>query len=499
MLLYICATLPACFLYKSNINFKSIWFDEADQYWIAQGRGAFTAPLADSGGLHSIYFFNKTANLDPGGYGYLLRVWNILFGSSLESLKTFSFVFYVLSILFIVKLVLSFVQSRIFQVICLPAIMSIFYSLTPRQYALEIRPYSMALCASVGMMLAIFLYFNGPRRSRRIFLILTIMLGIWSRYNTYVFVFATFVTLLIYLVKKNISLEEILKIVFFPILSLFFIYLTTTTFQNGGKPPAYVDELLLANATHQQVLKILSTNFFRGFGLLISFGLIFITLKSVFNFKERRDSSFSEDKTLSLEIWFVAALLLSALFSILGFLPWSLNSRWSNDQYALVALGCILPLRKLNNGFLDVLGVVGVMIYLGTNSAVPSFHDRWLSTDGANPVGQNLDIFSRGGQVGIDNFNYPETLYLLEKSGEYNQGSQLLKNLTLKAYDFAVMSTEKSQFKFPHQMQYLIVSLHWDSRVDRAIQDYLKNSGFKILRNEPRRVGGLGYAVYERI
>ena len=89
-------------------------------------------------------------------------------------------------------------------------------------------------------------------------------------------------------------------------------------------------------------------------------------------------------------------------------------------------------------------------------------------------------------------------MYLLEKSGEFENGSRILKNLRLQAYDFATLSASGVEPTFPNQVQYLIVSLHWDAQTDRAIEKYLNLADFSIFRNQPRSVGGLGYRVYKR-
>ena len=497
--LYSLALLPAMFLYRANIGLKSIWFDEAIQFWISQGRPTIGPPFGIKGNISAISFYNKSANLDPGGYGYLLRVWTELAGTSLATLKTFSFVFYFLSILFIMKLTLVALEHPLKKIIATITIMTIYYSLIPRQYALEIRPYSMALFASTGIALTLYLYMRRPTLCLKYSLSTMLLFGIWARYNTYVFVLAAFATLGIYTLLKRIPRREVIHIVLIPIVCLIYIYFSTTRFQNSGQPPAYVISLLLHDASSSQFMGILRANFVEGFGILFSIGIVFIILKGLSHRAAHLADKFKYERIKPLNYWFILSIIFSASFSLTGHLPWFLSSRWSIDQYALTAVAVILALEASSTKFLSTLGLGTIVAFLVLNSSVHSFKDRWLSSDGANPVGQNIKLFRDNNNIAIDTFIYPETIYLLEASGLFPDGRNILKSTRIVPYAFATAAAEDQPLILPNSIRTLILSLNWSSDTDKNIEKYLLKNGFVKIRTEARQVGGLGYSIYSKL
>jgi hypothetical protein len=496
--LYFFSILPAFFLYKANIGFKSIWYDEAVQFWISQGRDSFGLPFSSAGSMAEIAFYNRSINLDPGGYGFLLRLWTDLFGTSLGVLKSFSFVFFALSIVFIVKLTTEVLQNPIKKVIGVTAIMAIYYSLIPRSYAFEIRPYSMALFASTGIALSLFLYRRYPTMLSQWSLSIMLVFGIWARYNTYVFVFAAFAVLVMCLIFKSATFKSITLILLFPTISLLYIYVSTARFQIG-KRPDYVTPLLLSKASRSEYFQILTNNLVYGFGLLLTVGIVFTILKGLVNKQSYFREKFRSNDVDVLNYWFLLSLVLSIVLSLTGYLPWYLSSRWSIDQYVLTAVAVLFALETSWSKILSTLGTVTIIAFLFFNSSVYSFKDRWLSTDGANPVEQNIEYFRNSGIVAIDIFNYPETIYLLESSGLYPEGTSILAKGNVVPYNFSSAIANNETLNLPLEVKTLIVSLNWSEDVDREIQNYLLKNGFRLDKIEPRKVGGLGYAVFSRL
>jgi hypothetical protein len=59
----------------ANIPYTGFWYDEAVQFWIARGVDPFSEPLTPSRGLAAVIWQNGRANLDPAGFGLVLRGW----------------------------------------------------------------------------------------------------------------------------------------------------------------------------------------------------------------------------------------------------------------------------------------------------------------------------------------------------------------------------------------------------------------------------------------
>jgi hypothetical protein len=58
-----------------NLPYAGFWYDEAVQFWVSRGVDPFAAPGRPPGGTVAVIRQNGRANLDPGGFGLLLRVW----------------------------------------------------------------------------------------------------------------------------------------------------------------------------------------------------------------------------------------------------------------------------------------------------------------------------------------------------------------------------------------------------------------------------------------
>lgn len=130
---------------RRAMDFDSYWFDESGQYWMAQGQTHYAGPGTPAGGLSDILAANAAANLDPGGFTLLLRLWSELLPVAL--LRLLPLLFGLLAVVLAVILVRTVSNSTI----GIAALAGSIVLLSPllHEYSFELRAYTMEAASTL--------------------------------------------------------------------------------------------------------------------------------------------------------------------------------------------------------------------------------------------------------------------------------------------------------------------------------------------------------------
>lgn len=132
-----------------NISHPDIWWDEALQFWTAQGVGPYTPFDQVGSGLADVLQANRHSTWDPGGYAVLLHLLGRI-SSALPWLRLLSLAFFAGAMLVLTWLTRIVLPPAGWT--ALAGLALLFSPLLPL-YAFELRPYSMELFFTAAALL----------------------------------------------------------------------------------------------------------------------------------------------------------------------------------------------------------------------------------------------------------------------------------------------------------------------------------------------------------
>jgi hypothetical protein len=505
--LFYCFVGYACIkMFVLNIDLRDVWLDESGQFWISQGQNHFSSWDSPSTGLGSVFLANRDANLDPGGYSFLLRVWSGIFGQELDSLRTLSFIFWFGSLAVCLYMSSKILNRNPLRFLSSIAICTAFFSNPVKWYAFEIRAYSMSLFGTCLLALAIYLLLKYETTPYIVLFVLSSLFVVVGRYQGVVFNAAACLLVSIHFLKRRKFAISTLLIMPVTLLQVF-LYFSTTKFQNKGQPPSYVTDLLLKSGDQEKFLETFKTNWFDGYGFFVgALLLITIILKLL---RLLRVIDFPNDSVQLLMRYVIICQFLLISFSVAGFLPWNLNTRWSLNDYSIVALSIVLLLstvetilnaEKFKKLDLNVSWVknlsFGLIFFVSLSLAKNKVEIDWVRTDGKNIVATILNESCKSSTTYLDGSIYPDARYFAKVYLD-NMPSDPLKFRDFKLFQ-GVKSLDGVELDYYKPGACLIMSKNWDPTTDEQNRMILLASQFLEVRDYNRDFGGLGWILFKK-
>jgi hypothetical protein len=493
-------------MYLLNINLEDVWLDESGQFWISQGQSHFSDWDAPTGGISDIFLANRQANLDPGGFSFLLRAWSDLFGTQLNQLRTLSFIFWLGSLILSLYLSKKVLSSKFTRFLSGVTIFAIFFSTPVKWYAFEIRAYSMSLFGALLMALAFYLLITKETIPHVVLFIFASIFIVMSRYHGLIYNTAACLAIGIYLLKQK-KFKTTAFVVTPVILLQVALFFSTVRYQNNGKPPDYVKELLLKGATQEKFYEILRVNWTNGYGSLIGAALLaFLAVVLLKRSKLFRSISISVQW---LFVYLLFCQILSFAASVAGLIPWMLNTRWSLTDYSIVVVSLIVLLSVIEAGWnsKDVntraLGFAWVrsisfvilfsMIMLFVAGRVQG---DWVRTDGKSIMSALLNDACKTGTTYLDSSIYPDARYMTKYYIE-ERSPNAIQDRSFKLFP-GVSFLEKSGQEIYQVGDCLIMNKNWDVRLDQQNLLTLSRNQFILVEDFSRDFGGLGWVLLKR-
>ena len=419
-----------------NLGNRYFWTDESSSFFTALG---WPAPGQQPGGLSEIQQTLITF-LDPGLFHLMIRGWSETFGTSIESLRTLPFLFFVL---YVIALLLWYRRFRLPLLVAVAGVSVMMLDNITPYYSVEVRAYSASLAAAVALPLAAAWFMDHPNVTRLVaFLGISGFLGA-MQYTAASVKIATGILVLAGLIRKRTPSERWRLAIgaTFTLAWLPVIYLITRGWPSRGAEVDldHVRNLVLAYMDTTTLLQTLSSNFLSFTALprtlfLIAVPVIFLITKAKHS-NHTHNATPKRPSTPVVQLWiYVAALTSSAaLLSIGGFLPWVLGTRWSITEIAgigLSVLGLAVLLRDysprtLRQSGLARIAVVAVciaVVLLGT--ARMWTYERPGNSQALDDLIPVLVSGDAQTPIVIDYWVFPDTRYWVEYSGEFEASRQ---------------------------------------------------------------------------
>ncbi len=406
-----------------NLGNHYFWTDESSSLFAALG---WPGPGMEPGGIQEI---NQSliAFLDPGLFHYLTRIWTDLFGYRIEVLRTLPFLFF---LLYLVGLVL---WSRLIKI---PSVVGVaivgvmmLENITPH-YSVEVRAYSGTQAATIIMpLLALALV----RKQRTIVWIPILFALLFLGSMQFVTFAANAATALILLwafvsAKPNVGQWKLVvtSAAVFLLLPLTYLVTRGSPFAEGKSQVSHVDELIMRFQSAPEVLHTLQVNFLSFTALPRTLFLVLIPLLLVLKKIAVPNLARQNRDDLAVVIWVyvLGTILVEAAFSLGGFLPWVVGTRWSIVDISTIAMSIIglaaLVFRFVNTESVRVTVVVSLaaLVFASAGAYRLSAYERQGNQDFLSYL---VPSFLEGepGKVTIDYWISPDTRYWIEYSGRY--------------------------------------------------------------------------------
>lgn len=216
-----------------NLDFATLWYDEAGQLFISKGLNHWSGPCSPEGSLSDVVFNNARYNQDPGGYSLILHFWSMV-SSGHVWLRLLSFLFFVGAIVFTWLATWKITGNKRLSVVSGLLLFAISSGLLP----FEVRGYAMELCGVAYGLWLIFLLKERLSMRRVVVGSLVLTVFISSRYTMLMFgfVYACFIIADICL-RAIPKREKLIYVVAFslPLLvGVVLIYFLALRIQNPG-------------------------------------------------------------------------------------------------------------------------------------------------------------------------------------------------------------------------------------------------------------------------
>ena len=200
-----CALVVVYFSYV-YITEPYLDYDQAGQFWISRGLNHYSAPFSAEGNLWDVMLNNRDYNKDPGGFSFLLFLWE-KGGTNYVYLRVLPFLFFVLFCLSVAKIIYKATSKMFFSVVAfsLPFVLPVFTNRVA-----ELRAYSMELLGTSLIVYLIMCYKEKLTYRRLLLLSLSQCLFCTSRYGFIVVSFALSLRIL-YLLNRQYNTREFIR------------------------------------------------------------------------------------------------------------------------------------------------------------------------------------------------------------------------------------------------------------------------------------------------
>jgi len=406
-----------------NLGNRYFWSDEASSLYTSLGwpdAGETFGPLPDA------WSSTLATHLEPGLFNVLERIWVFFVGASITELRLLPFTFFLIYVASLVGIA-RLLKLPWFLALAVPAIL-LLENITP-YYAVELRPYSAGLAASVVLPLLAVLLIRQPGTGRLILFVAAVMLLGTMQYGTLPILIA--VALLFFcaipFVHQRIQRRLILVGALVSLLWQPVFYIATR-----GNPLAQVTSgtspypgLLLTDMPPDRVIEVVATNLLAPTGLPRTVFLIALPVLWVagrVDLPTKMQCRF--DVTLN-AIWILVfgSTVVTALLAAVGIVPWILGTRWSIAEVGVIGisvaalLAIFARLVRWQRPPFVWAAVVGALLVTAAGAYRVATYERPSGVDWG-PVFETILAGQPGGTV-IDGWSFPELRYWAELSGDY--------------------------------------------------------------------------------
>lgn len=409
-----------------NLGNHYLWTDEATTFWTALGSPPAGQEL---GSLATAWQGTMAGFLDPGLYHVLVRIWAVAFGTDIVTLRLLPFIFflvYVGAILGVTRLLGApwFMGAGV-------AGLMMLENITP-YYAVELRPYSAGLAASVALPLLALWLIKSPGVLRLIVLLAGVALLGSMQYNTMPIEWAVALILVVAWLgnpdRRNraaLAVAAIFTVFWLPIFYL--VSRGNPLRSSGGNSLGYISELVLTSMPHDRLLHVILTNFFSPTGLPRTIFLLAVPLlwwRRLLPFP-RSSTDWPERSLNLLWIFVLAATAATIALAVMGFIPWILGTRWSISEVGLIALslaglaGLLVRSSLWRRPVVLWLSAVACVLLAGLGAVRLWAYERPNDVDVMAALAPVI-LSGQPGATVIDGWTYPEARYWMEFSGQHD-------------------------------------------------------------------------------
>ncbi|MDC3376477.1 hypothetical protein OAV85_00555 [Candidatus Nanopelagicales bacterium] len=421
-----------------NLGNTYFWTDESSTFMSALG---WPGIGGEAGAIGDAWSWIMRTFLDPGVFHMLVRFWSLNVGTQIEVLRFLPFIFF---LIYLVAIVLLGRLMRLPWVFALGVVgLMLLENITP-YYAVELRPYSAGLAASVALPLAALWLLDAPSGLRFGLFAVTFLAVGTMQYNSLPIELAVAVVLTLGALRQASVRQRIypllaagLSVIWLPV---FYLVSRGSPFEvDDGEALDYIPDLVLSDMPFNQAVQTIITNLLSPTGLprtafILVVPLIWLTTRRAY---ERRARIISENTT-RLWLFVTLATALSFALALLGFIPWKLGTRWSIADVGLIAVSMIglvalaidagLLRRRVLSGVATAVALAAILvgaIRIATYERQPGYNLRPLLTE---------LVATTPGKAVIDVWMYPEVRYWIEYSGDYDDLENDWRNIGIQQF-----------------------------------------------------------------
>lgn len=377
-------------LYVSqNIKQKSLWYDEAGQFFIAKGLNHDSAPFSKENGLKQVIENNANYNLDPGGFSILLHFWTKVSNSS-EWLRLLPYIFFLGFLFCWIYLFYSWFHS------INVALLSSFVPLVSRSayinLGFEIRAYSMECLGTLLCVIALSQLKEHLTTKKLLIWSCIFAIFITSRYSEVIVVFVAslIVVYFIYSSKAFVKQKLIFCVVYATPLfvSLAYIVLAAQIHQNK-----YMVPLDYVSYISRDYKELATLGNFMFLGIIVGFIVLL--------FFRNKHPLIKKHETLL--FFTVAVNILFIALSAFGLYPWSPDNQRCISLYLVVNICTVAIMGEV---IFDLFSQVGNMkYYLATGVVICALFLRKDSFFGRQHLENREDFYKALTTVDLSNYN----------------------------------------------------------------------------------------------
>ena len=408
-----------------NLGNRYFWTDESSTFFTAL---SWPAPGQPPGDIADAWSVTTTAFLDPGLFHMIVRYWAAVVGTGIETLRFLPFVFFLIYLVSVFCLI-RLVGAPWFLAVGGLAVMMV-ENITP-YYAVELRPYSAGLAASVALPLLALLLIRATTIPRLVLFLVGVVTVGSMQYNTLPIALAVVAILAIAWIQTDertarirLTIAAVAALLWLP--AFYLISRGNPLAASGGDSLDYISTLVLSDMPMSQALHVIFTNFFSATALPRTLFIVLIPLLWWRRWLPPVTSHADAAARLINLLWVfvVTATLATFCFAMLGFLPWILGTRWSIADVGLIAvsLAGLLGVLMRTNWAAHKTAVVIVAVAAVGLSAVGGYrlwtYERQNNLDYMRYLAPAM-LSGAPGKGVVDYWIHPDARYWIEYSGEY--------------------------------------------------------------------------------
>lgn len=407
-----------------NLGNRYFWTDESSTFFAAL---AWPSPGGSPGAMSDAWQWTMTGFLDPGFFHMLVRYWAMWIGTDIVTLRLLPFLLflgYVIALLALFRLLGApwFLAAGGIGLMMLD-------NITP-YYAIELRPYSGGLAATVVLPLLALWLIRKPSTQRLLLLTAAVLTLGSMQYNALPVMLAVAALLALSATYAAPGKDRVVLLLgaFISMVWLPFLYLASRGSPirtSGGRALDYIPDLVLTAMPPERALSVIGTNLFSFTALprtifLVIVPILWLTRRLPPLSKNCERSS----HTLNLVWLFVlTATGATIVLAVLGFIPWIVGTRWSIGEIGLIGVSLaglagllMIRVRRANQFLLSGVAILSVLLAAG-GAARLLLYERPNDVDFMSFLAPAILSGKQGGTV-LDTWSYPDARYWMEYSGQ---------------------------------------------------------------------------------